>query len=326
MPILQIQTVLEHDTKRDRRLALSTVPTQLFDTYAATFERIKRQPGTRPQRGLSVLTWVHLARRQLHMVELQQALAVKPGDPAFDMDGMPSDSALVDCCLGLVAIEAETSTVRLTHLTLQEYLDKHWTDLFPSGHTTIVETCITYLKFKHQVKSRWETRQSSPLIDYVACNVGHHLRVGSNPTLDQQFVAILNSEDKFQLLEGYMGDLLARTFKLDKNLATSPLHWAAYFGVVSIMKLLLESSDNSAVNAQDTPLGRTPLSYAAEGGHTETIQLLLATQSADVSSKDIHNQTPLSYATRNGHEGVVQLLLDHGAIESQISPMLTGED
>jgi hypothetical protein len=123
--MLQADAVLTHDTERDRREALSRISVNLSTIYTATLERIKQQPEKRSERAFLILNWVVCAQRQLRVIELRHALAVKAGDAAFNPAGMPSESALVDCCLGLVVIERETSTIRLTHFTLQEYFDDH---------------------------------------------------------------------------------------------------------------------------------------------------------------------------------------------------------
>jgi hypothetical protein len=84
------------------------------------------------------LPWT-LGQRQLRVVELQHALAIKPGDTTFDTEGITSEKSLVEYCLGLVVVEAETSTIRLTHFTLQEYLEKHsiWS-LYNCGDMLII--------------------------------------------------------------------------------------------------------------------------------------------------------------------------------------------
>ena len=77
------------------------------------------------------------------------------------------------------------------------------------------------------------------------------------------------------------------------------------------MKLLLAHRDVE-VNSR-SGRGRTPLSYAAEGAHSEVVELLLAYDSdVEINSQDIYSQTPLSYATEGGHLAVMKLLRAHG--------------
>ncbi|KAK6452397.1 hypothetical protein FP744_10008648 [Trichoderma asperellum] len=66
------------------------------------------------------------------------------------------------------------------------------------------------------------------------------------------------------------------------------------------------------VNLRDS-FGRTPLSYAAEKGHTDMIKALLAHKNIDVNLNDIYNRTPSSWAASRGHENVIKLLLDNNA-------------
>jgi hypothetical protein len=59
--------------------------------------------------------------------------------------------------------------------------------------------------------------------------------------------------------------------------------------------------------------GITPLHYAAEGGHTDIVRLLLAANAVDVNSEDMSHRTPLFWPAAYGYIEVVKLLLDHGA-------------
>jgi hypothetical protein len=75
----------------------------------------------------------------MKVIQLQHALAIKSGHTTFDTEGIPSEKALVEWCMGLVVIKTETSTIRLAHFTLREYLDEHWenSDMFPSGRSIV---------------------------------------------------------------------------------------------------------------------------------------------------------------------------------------------
>jgi ankyrin repeat protein len=273
--------------------------------------------------------WVQFGQRPLKVAELQDALAVKPGDITFDKEGKPSHNALVECCLGLVVVETETSTIRFTHYTLREYLNNLWNDpdLFPRGHSTILATCLSYLQFDHHLPPKLgkkHFKQLPPLLQYIVENVGCHLEKNNDRTLAEEWNAILGQENKFEILQLGM-----------RYSHHTSLHWAAYFGCISVAELLTGIDLNAEVQRQQIPMlhtaergsgqklkrsavninsrskfGHTPISLAAEMGREGMVRLLLGVPGVDVNSKNKSGNTPLSYAARNGHEAIVQLLLD----------------
>jgi ankyrin repeat protein len=292
--------------------------------------------------------WIYFGQRPLKVDELQHALAIKPGDTTFDTEGITSEKSLVECCMGLVMVETETSTIRLIHLTLQEYFDKHWknSDLFPSGHSTIAATCLTYLQIDHNLppilgKKHFKQLKAPELLQYAVENVGPHLQMSNDRALAEQCVAILGQENKFQILQ----------FGMRYSQHTS-LHWAAYFGCTSVAALLIGTDNHLDLNAeeqgQQTPMlhatgrgneqqakakskrsavnvnsrsahGYTPLSFAAEMGHEEMVRLLLDVPGVDANSKTKNGSTPLSYAARNGHTAIAQLLLGTPGVDVSAS-------
>ena len=123
----------------------------LGDAYSATLGQIKRQGGEKARLGMATLMWISYAERPLKADELCHALAVEIGSPNLNTDNAPSIDALLAYCQGLVVVEEETSTARLIHFTLQEYLRAH-PDLFGTAHSAVAETCLSYLNF-HQVRA-----------------------------------------------------------------------------------------------------------------------------------------------------------------------------
>ncbi|RPB26204.1 hypothetical protein L211DRAFT_804942, partial [Terfezia boudieri ATCC MYA-4762] len=120
LPALHISMVLEQPTIAKRRKALASLPSELDDAYTRMVDRI-RNSSSLSDLGMRVLMWLHLARRPLKVGEIQHALAIERGDIALDWDTIPAPKRLLDCCLGLVLVDEETSTIRLVHYTLEEY-------------------------------------------------------------------------------------------------------------------------------------------------------------------------------------------------------------
>lgn len=96
----------------------------------------------------------------------------------------------------------------------------------------------------------------------------------------------------------------------------SPLHIAAREGHHDVVKLLVE--EGFPISGRDGD-GRTPLSYACEGGHIESVKVLLSTKRfAAVNSTDKDLRTPLSYAAAEGHVDVVAALVGQGGVDPNI--------
>ena len=90
----------------------------------------------------------------------------------------------------------------------------------------------------------------------------------------------------------------------------TPLHIAAEEGHKEIAELLI--AKGADVNAKDS-VGFTPLHEAAFYGQNEIAELLIA-KGADVNAKDDNFVgTPLNRAAWKGHKEVVELLIDNGA-------------
>jgi len=96
--------------------------------------------------------------------------------------------------------------------------------------------------------------------------------------------------------------------KYDKYGAT-PLHVAAEKGHKEVADLLL--ANKAEVNAKITT-GATPLHMAAFSGRKELVELLLANK-AEVDTKANDGWTPLHVAAEKGHKEVVELLLANKA-------------
>jgi ankyrin repeat protein len=67
------------------------------------------------------------------------------------------------------------------------------------------------------------------------------------------------------------------------------------------------------------PLQRTPLHYAAEKGHADTVRALLAAGANPKQVDGPNGDAPLHLAAKHGHAAVVELLVEYGSPVSLIS-------
>ena len=89
------------------------------------------------------------------------------------------------------------------------------------------------------------------------------------------------------------------------------LHLAAQKKNRYILQKLLEKKTEIDIEPKDS-VNVTPLSYAATFGDVECVRLLLDS-GANINSKDINSWTPLFYAVEYGKMDAAKLLIDRGA-------------
>ena len=149
---LNIEAILGETSLAGRKQMLRKVATTgmgLDSVYAQTLQRVREQKGDRSRLGMEVLMWVSHAERPLLIDELCHALAVDLRSTDLDPENIRPQDMVIESCLGLAVVDAETSTVRLIHYTLQEYLSRH--GIFPDAHKTLGQVCLAYLNYKQIV-------------------------------------------------------------------------------------------------------------------------------------------------------------------------------
>jgi hypothetical protein len=133
-------------TESDVRSALESLPTgsnAYGQAYKEAMERITEQDADGEKLAKQVLSWITCAKRPLITVELQHAIAVKPGMSGFDKQSQPDIEDVVSVCAGLVTVDEESGIVRLVHYTTQEYFERKQGKWFPNIKTDIAAICVT---------------------------------------------------------------------------------------------------------------------------------------------------------------------------------------
>ena len=295
---------------------VATTGVDLDSTYTQTLQRIKDQKGDRSRLGIEVLMWVSHAALPLRIGELCHALAVEMGSTYLDPDNIPPQDTVLGSCLGLVVVDAETSTVRLIHYTLQEYLSSP--GILPDAHKTLGQTCLTYLNYK-QVKGlpakEISNLENMPFLEYSSLNWGNHAKVRLSDCAKSLALELLSQAGNHisaTLLVEQIGTLLAKQMVYSHSCSLPyhlwpSLHCASHLGIIEVVAALIERG-GCDINQSDCMVF-TPLMHAAWQGNEGVVKLLLARDDIKPDKPNIDGRTPLWWASSNGHEGLVELLL-----------------
>ncbi|KAI0157927.1 ankyrin repeat-containing domain protein [Hypoxylon sp. FL1284] len=264
--------------------------------YEDAMERINEQkPGFRILAN-KALSWITNAKRPLTAEELQHALAVEVDSPGLDRDNLENIERLISVCAGLVVIKEESQTVELVHYTTQEYFERTQTRWFPNAQSEITKVCVSYLSYdtfgagfcasKEELYNRlW----LNPFYHYAAQNWGHHARETS-----------LQDEP---LILRFLGNK-RKTTACSQAMMASKEYFADPTHQISLTTVWSELDG----------FGRTPLSWAAQRGHDNVVQELLAADGIKSWPRfknsywggqrpmaDRCGASPLWYAARNGN-------------------------
>ena len=262
--------------------------------------------------------WVLYSERPLTTEELCHAMGVELGSTNIDHENIPALRILLASSLGLVTIEASSSTFRLVHFTLQEHLLSDRT-LFHSSHSTIAEVCLSYLNcqcVRDLSPTLYLAPTSMPLLEYASYYWGEHTRKGMTENVKVLALRLLNRFDEhisaqlLSLVHDRGRKLISPEFHAEKGpIGFTGLHGAAFLGIVEIFAAVLEMKEWN-VNARDNA-SCTPLLWAVIRGHEGVVKLLLERGDVDPDLADGRwNDTPLNWAVQLGHLGVVKVFFE----------------
>jgi hypothetical protein len=264
--------------------ALASLSPSLDSAFEKTIQRIQRLPESRRRLGIEILMWISHAKRPLDVTELSDALSVKPGQTTINPKYRPSPNIMLDCCQGLVTIDANAARIHLAHYSIQEYLVKHSESLFPDVETNLGTTSLTYLMFEDFRTGPLEFEEDlvhriekHPFSTYAAQFWGVHMRdTDLAKGAKDLILTYLDSQEAIgsgiQIFE-YSRDHKEMYWDVEECMSYTALHICGQFG---LDELLLDRLDqgNLSINA-GTEMGTTPIIKAASRGFVSTVKILL---------------------------------------------------
>lgn len=147
----------------------------------------------------------------------------------------------------------------------------------------------------------YSVRDLSKLLIDIGRDVDTETRDGTETALT--FLA--QAPPKYQEMANNTAAILLHALKADINAASlyynrTALHWAACFGEKGLVKLLMQESFGTDLNAQDAK-GRTPAMLAAEQGYQDLASRILRDGRARPDIQDERGRTAMDYIETPEH-------------------------
>ncbi|KAI9694664.1 MAG: hypothetical protein M1822_000280 [Bathelium mastoideum] len=263
------------------RLALKSMPEKLLGIYHQSMRRIEDFPPEARRLARKALAWLVLAKRPLQSTELQHALGIDENSSEFNIGNIPEIEEIVAVCQGFVTYDEREAIVRLAHFTVYEFLQDIMQEWHPNPRAMVAKDCIVYLSLDAfcsgfcKSDEEFELRSRDfPFYRYAAQHWAIHLRETSSlpELMIRSFLmdnAKVASASQAMLVYGQHSHQYGYSQRVTEQV--TGLHLAAYSGLTSVVKLLLEEGHKPAPKDSE---GRTPLWHAAEKNHGEIMRLL----------------------------------------------------
>ena len=316
--------------------ALADLPETLDGTYERTLREINKADWEFAHR---LFQFVTVAVRPLRVEELVEFLAFDFGAgsiPKFHEDRRledPMHTFLSTCPSFLTIVDdkiySDRKVVQFSHFSVKEFLTSarlaEANDIIlrryhiseTPAHTLAARACLGYLLHLDKDVTIYNLR-NLPFTKYsaeywvyharlenVSRNVKDGLKELFDPSKPHLAVCIWICDPSLPLWES------RRQSERPSPLCGTPLHYAAFWNLHSIVQLLVNEHLQN-VNSQDFPGFVTPLHVASGHGRLEVGRMLIE-HGADVTAQDNDGQTPLHLASQAGQLEVGRMLIERGA-------------
>jgi hypothetical protein len=153
---LQMEHILSPRTAFAQMEAFKTVPKGLYLAYDGVIERIESGRQGDVAFAMRIFSWIYRARRILEMDELLEALVIDEysqdivcgEDLDQELDAILEERLtpidIVETCKGLVLYEESSGSVRFSHETVKDFIEKKLEQRLPPSIKS-AKTCLIYL-------------------------------------------------------------------------------------------------------------------------------------------------------------------------------------
>lgn len=325
----QLEALTWKKTPRDIHNALANVPRTLTETYQGILSRI---PSDDAETARQMLFWVSSAMMPMTLTELCEAIIIDEDQVVINEDvRLLNPRGTLELCSSLISYDHRTTTVTLAHSSVLDYLSSK--DIRESDvrsyymdsqdvFQALPRRCIHYLMLPafssgccSNQRELIQRLDSWPLLTYIAETLFDHLEYAD--LRDTAFKDIVlrffatHRHPRGGNFGAWVQAFIPRTtFNIESS---TPLYYAARFGLVRLVRLLLQTQGTVDLEKPGGVYGSTPLHVAAWAGRREVVKELLDA-GANAKETNFDGESGLSWAMRNGDHVIERMLKDAGAI------------
>ncbi|KAK6497142.1 hypothetical protein TWF506_004617 [Arthrobotrys conoides] len=295
-----------------------TMPSDPNCVYDRTWTVIYAQSKERVTLASKVLSWVCLAKRNLSVQELREAVAIEVGSRELNRGRLSPDSLLIDVCKGLIIIDERDQIIRLAHATVQDFLTEKIDCKEQSLKITL--SCLTYLSYdlfagrernKERRAIQEALRENNFLRYAVPYFLDHTREFREETSLVRPLMTFAhhNGLRRFffqtcQKLGVFWGLTSYSDFEID-----NPLSFITLTNNRGAANDIVRHISLDELNEMGEK-GQFPLFLASKYGNEDIVCQLLE-KGADIEDEGDDGSTALHYAT--GHEPTMRVLIRKGA-------------
>ncbi|GKT80505.1 ankyrin repeat protein [Colletotrichum tofieldiae] len=330
---LQLERMCLMKTAWDIRAMEQSLPATLRDLYNDVFQRLRRSGDLSTTLARHAFQWLLHVRRPLSTAALIEAIKSSASDALKRTKVNITMFMVEDVCMHLVIADSELNIVRLSHVSVREYLLERPEFQAESAHGLIAQSCLRASSFLMPMgddDSGDEQSLENTYTNYAIAHWPMHYQLvsSSNQSRDARLEEILlgfvldgsgQPTTEFMIWIDRVYWVSRRISRDDityKRLAavvddqSSPLFVAAEYGIVDIIRKL--DAWPQAAWDRKNELGNTALYLASVAGHCDVVKLLIE-RGASPDRRGGKLGTPVHAAAFHAREEVVSLLLKAGA-------------